>query len=205
MEYFKTLKQRIILSSSTAKDWDENITKEKESFLFKQACLEWDIVTHIDGIGDINLKYEGNDEQCLCTHDIVKKHYIINKLSGLTAHIGSDCIFRFENEDLIKKHKESLKTFCNVCQKAYINIDVHYKSKKHITNMNRRKCKGCDHIFPQNTESWKIYCVPCYKIYGPKTYINKYKTNNYNKNSNYNSNKYNYSTIKNNCFLFDDI
>jgi hypothetical protein len=182
MEYFKILKKRLILSSSIANQWNETITKEKETFLFKQACQEWDIIESEEGIGDINFKYEGTDDKCLCTHDIVKKRHIINKISGLTAHVGSDCILRFDNEELIKKYKESLKTFCDVCQKAYVKIDSHYKSQKHIDNKSRRKCKGCTHIFPKDTEHWKIYCVPCYKIHGPKTY-NKYKSNNYKNNS----------------------
>ena len=46
--------------------------------------------------------------------------------------------YYLNNKDKFKMyyvHKLENKKLCEICNKSYINLDIHYKSKKHIKNI----------------------------------------------------------------------
>jgi len=162
--YNQILKKRIINNSSYQPQWSDDLSKPQINNLFNKATDEWDLISEEDGIGDINFKYEGSDEMCLCTHPIKRKYWVINLKTGDKAHLGSECIVRFGNDNLTSKLKELQKVYCEVCEKSYVNIASHNLSKKHKQNANSKKCIDCGIVIPL-LPSWSIRCKRCYYHY----------------------------------------
>lgn len=107
----------IILHNSVSKDWHS-------------AILEWKITGT-----DIFKTDRGVDSDCLCgKQDIVHKNEITNKLNGKVLYpIGSECIKKFENKEMIEDVKLNIsiiKLYNKFKENKIINCDKTNFSRK---------------------------------------------------------------------------
>jgi hypothetical protein len=160
---FKTL-STIIICNSISND-------------FKTACLEWDYNGFVPGDGKLRYK-------CICTHDIIHNHVIINSFSNIELVVGSVCIKRFLANDTIKenakiainKHNRTCTNckgvklvkdkFCTNCSTCKCGFKKNLKRKKckycrnpfHISQLYQEKCK-CG----EETDGFS-HCIGCNTI-----------------------------------------
>lgn len=149
--FFEVLKRKILAES-----------ENKENFY--EATKEWNIID----------REEREKSKCICGKDILVCFRIKNRINGNIYYpIGSDCILRFKNEELVKQIKEFEKVWCEDCKCYIVNkysIEIHEQSLKHKSS--KRKCieEGCDEKIRIDAPEYMIRCKKCY--FSKKNYIN---------------------------------
>jgi hypothetical protein len=137
--------------------------KGKMSVLVQNDYMQIINVNEHDG-HDIFNPFSDN-YSCICGKTIENEHYIQNKTNNIIYIIGSACIRQLfpENVELIKSISTTL---CECCDKRYVNIKSHNKSKKHINlfkyGKTHRKCSYCkEYKIKLTSNKMYKYCYHC--------------------------------------------
>lgn len=147
------------------------------SELINDAIEEWDLY---------NKESKITINNCICSQNIEYNYFIKNKYNNNILVIGSSCISKFCNDDVVEVHKISVKkrkydgdkrmcqnccnyrissnkdsyvTFCKTCYKAGFTIP----SESYRTLMNYKPCSDCGLNLINSDESWKTKCKNCFK------------------------------------------
>jgi len=143
------LEKRIVkFSFPEISDYElENMDYEKLRNLFLSVSrTDWHRLLPGGTDGTINKEYENSPTLCLGKHAIVDGWLIRHKKTGQTAHVGSECVERFDNPELLFDLKRELeileelkKIYCEPCNHNYTKsyyYKEHLYSNKHYKNTN---------------------------------------------------------------------
>jgi hypothetical protein len=181
-----------------AKKLANSIIENSISNDYKIACLEWVYNGFMPGDGIYR-------DKCICSHDIIHNNVIINTNTNQELIVGSVCIKRFLDNDIIKerakialgKHNRTCPNckgvklvkdeFCSNCSTCKCGFKKNLKRKKckycrnpfHILELFSIKCK-CGEIIDE------LYpCVKCDMIISFGTRKGKTFSNVYEKDKSY--------------------
>jgi hypothetical protein len=173
--------------------WDKLIEYGGENSMYKKfiAVIVYysESLNYIDSIEEWDLLIKENEtisNNCICSQNIEYNYLIKNKLNSNILVIGSSCITKFCNDDVVNVHKISVKkrkydgdkrmcqnccnykishkkddyvTFCKSCYEQGHRIP----SESYRKLMNYKECSNCKLDLIKPEDSWKTICGECFK------------------------------------------